>query len=192
MGVHSCLFVLALLIYLFGNNGVGFTKEGGLESSQEEVALFGGGCFWCLEPFYENVHGVNEVVVGYCGGSEENASYYKVSSGGTSHVETVKVTYNPNIVDYTDLLLIFWNQIDPTDGGGQYDDRGNQYRTVIFYLNQEQKKLAERSKKELDNSGKYEKPIVTTIEEAQPFYQAEERHQNFYEKKYGHTRAIKQ
>lgn len=163
-----------------------------LTASQKQkgykVALFAGGCFWCLEPPYEELDGVIEATVGYCGGSSETASYYKVSSGATNHLETVRLVYNPNVVSYTQLLDIYWRFIDPTDSEGQYDDRGPQYTTAIFYNDQSQKLAAEKSKSDLIASRKHEKLIVTAILPAVPFYLAEEKHQNFYEKRFSTKR----
>lgn len=153
-----------------------------------QVALFAGGCFWCLEPHFEKLPGVVDASVGYCGGKKVNASYYQVSSGFTNHLETVRVIYDPDVVSYEQLLDIFWKSIDPTDADGQYDDRGPQYSTVIFYHDQQQKEIAEASKRRVAESGKYKKPIVTRIVPASPFYLAEERHQNFYEKQFSTTR----
>lgn len=155
------------------------------------VALFAGGCFWCLEPAFEHLDGAIEVQVGYSGGKKETASYYEVAHGNTDHLETVRVVYDPKILSYSRLLDIFWRFIDPTDAGGQYDDRGKQYTTAIFYLNGTQKHQAEKSKKLLVESGKYTKDIVTQIISASPFYLAEERHQNFYEKRFPQTKTIR-
>ena len=148
-----------------------------------ETATFAGGCFWCMEKPFEEITGVVSVVSGYTGGKEENPTYEEVSSGTTGHVEAVEITYDPSQVDYKTLLDIFWKQVDPTDPGGQFVDRGGQYGTAIFYHSSEQKKLAEESKNELETSGKFSKPVVTKIIEASNFYPAEEYHQDYYEKK---------
>ena len=155
-----------------------------------QVALFAGGCFWCLEPTFEHLDGVIEAQVGYSGGKKETAKYYEVANGSTEHLETVRVVYDPKILPYTKLLDIYWRFIDPSDDGGQYDDRGKQYTTAIFYLNPDQKHEAEQSKKLLADSGKYSKVIVTRIIPASPFYLGEERHQNFYEKRFPTTKTI--
>ncbi|MCK5569739.1 MAG: peptide-methionine (S)-S-oxide reductase MsrA, partial [Spirochaetes bacterium] len=143
------------------------------------VATFAGGCFWCMEYPFEKLEGVSDVISGYMGGNKENPNYKEVSGGGTGHAEVVKIIYDPSKITYSELLEVFWMNIDPTDRGGQFVDRGSQYRTAIFYQNKEQKKLAEKSRKELDASGKYEKPIVTEITKASKFYKAEDYHQDY-------------
>ncbi len=152
-------------------------KDTGLEE-----ATFAGGCFWCMQPPYDNLKGVKKTYVGYSGGKVENPSYEEVSSGETGHTESVLVVYDPKEVTYKQLLKTFWMNIDPTQEDGQFADRGSQYRTVIFYNNEEQKKLAEESKKELADSGKFKKPITVTIEPNSTFYRAEEYHQGYYKK----------
>ncbi len=145
-------------------------------------ATFAGGCFWCMEPPFEKLDGVKSVVSGYTGGPEENPSYQDVSSGKTGHVEAVEITYDPARVSYAELLDVFWRQVDPTDGGGQFVDRGPQYKAAIFTHGEEQKRLAEISRKQLAESGRFDKPIVTAILPAAPFYPAEEYHQDYYRK----------
>lgn len=145
-----------------------------------ETAVFAGGCFWCMEPPFENIEGVNDAVAGYIGGEEENPAYEDVASGETSHVEAVQVSYDPDLVSYEELLEIFWRQVDPTDDEGQFVDRGDQYTTGIFYIDEEQRDAAEQSKEDLEASGRFEDPIVTEIREADTFYKAEDYHQNFY------------
>ena len=147
-----------------------------------EKATFAGGCFWCMEPPFEKLDGVIEVTSGYTGGSKENPKYEEVSAGVTGHVEAVQITYDPSKITYADLLEVFWRQIDPTDPNGQFVDRGSQYRSIIFYHDDEQKRLAEESKEELAKSGKYGKPIVTEVAMASAFYKAEEYHQDYYKK----------
>jgi peptide methionine sulfoxide reductase msrA/msrB len=147
-----------------------------------EKATFAGGCFWCMAPPLEKLEGVKKVVVGYTGGNKKNPTYEEVSSGTTGHVEAIQVTYDPTKITYAQLLNIFWMQIDPTDTGGQFADRGSQYRTIIFYDNEEQKKLAEKSRDQLQKSGRFKKPIVTQILPAELFYPAEEYHQDYYKK----------
>jgi peptide methionine sulfoxide reductase msrA/msrB len=147
-----------------------------------ETAVFAGGCFWCTESDFEKVPGVIDAVSGYTGGHVANPSYEEVSAGGTGHVESVKVIYDPAKVTYEQLLGFFWRHVDPTDAGGQFVDRGNQYRSVIFYADDEQHQLAEKSKQELAASGRFTKPIVTEILPLGPFYPAEEYHQNYYKK----------
>lgn len=135
-----------------------------------------------MEPPFEKLEGVSEVISGYAGGIEENPTYEEVSSGTTGHRESVKILYDPSRITYEKLLEAFWRQIDPTDAGGQFVDRGRQYRSGIFYLNDEQKRLAIASRDRLAHSGKLSKPIVTEILQAGRFYRAEEYHQDFYKK----------
>ncbi|MBM7702160.1 peptide-methionine (R)-S-oxide reductase MsrB [Metabacillus iocasae] len=151
-------------------------------NSTKEVATFAGGCFWCMEPPFEKHNGVLDVTSGYTGGKEENPAYNDVASGSTGHVEAVQVVYDPTQISYEELLAIFWRQIDPTDEKGQFVDRGFQYTTAIFYHSEEQRLVAEQSKTELIDSGRFEKEIVTPIKEAMTFYKAEEYHQDYYKK----------
>lgn len=145
-------------------------------------ATFAGGCFWCMEPAFHMIEGVIDVIAGYSGGEKENPSYKEVSSGTTGHYEAVQVTYDPKKVSYEKLLDTYWQGIDPTDGRGQFADKGSQYRTAIFYHDKEQKKAAERSKKQLQDSGRFSRPIVTEIKKFTGFYKAEEYHQDYYKK----------
>ncbi|MBW2615442.1 MAG: peptide-methionine (S)-S-oxide reductase MsrA [Deltaproteobacteria bacterium] len=147
-----------------------------------DKATLAGGCFWCMEHPFEKLEGVLDVVSGYTGGHEKNPTYKEVSSGRTGHVEAVQITFDPSKITYSKLLDLFWKQIDPTDTGGQFVDRGRQYTTAIFYHNEEQKGLAEKSKAALDRSGRYKKPVVTEIIRASKFYQAEDYHQDYYKK----------
>jgi peptide methionine sulfoxide reductase msrA/msrB len=159
--------------------------------AKQETAIFGGGCFWCMEPPFEQLEGVVDVVAGYTGGSEEDADYKKVSSGRTDHYEAVRVIYDPTKVSYKELVETFWRQIDPTDDGGQFADRGSHYRTAIFYSTEEQRQIAEMSKKELDESKIFDRPVVTSIIPAEPFYVAEEYHQDYYLKNVLHYNMYK-
>jgi peptide-methionine (S)-S-oxide reductase len=147
-----------------------------------EKATFAGGCFWCMVKPFDQWDGIEKVVSGYSGGHVENPTYEQVKTGTTGHYEVVQITFDPRVFPYEKLLEIYWQQIDPTDDGGQFHDRGSQYRTAIFYHNEKQRELAEKSKKELEASGKFNKPIVTEILKAQPFYPAEDYHQDFYKK----------
>lgn len=160
-------------------------------AEERQTAIFGGGCFWCMEPPFEQLEGVIEVTAGYSGGDEVNPTYEQVSSGRTSHFEAVQVVYDPAKISYPQLVEVFWRQIDPTDGGGQFADRGKHYRTAIFYSTDEQKKIAEESKAALDASGMFEKPVATMILPAKPFYAAEEYHQDYYRKNVLHYSAYK-
>lgn len=147
-----------------------------------EKAAFAGGCFWCMTPPFEKLDGVKEVVSGYTGGHTANPTYEDVTSETTGHLESVEVIYDPSKVGYEKLLDVFWRQINPTDAGGQFVDRGPSYKSAIFYHNEEQKRLAEESKKKLAESGRFDKPIVTEIRPAGPFYRAEEYHQDYWKK----------
>ncbi|HOO44687.1 MAG TPA: peptide-methionine (S)-S-oxide reductase MsrA [Deltaproteobacteria bacterium] len=150
--------------------------------SEYERATFAGGCFWCMVHPFDQLPGVKEVISGYTGGHTVNPTYEENSTGTTGHAEAVQITFNPAKISYEDLLEVFWRQIDPTDVGGQFVDRGNQYRSAIFYHNDEQKRLAEESRDKLAKSGRFKKPIVTEIVKAGPFYRAEEYHQYYYKK----------
>jgi peptide methionine sulfoxide reductase msrA/msrB len=152
------------------------------ENTMLRVGTFAGGCFWCTEADFEKVPGVAKVISGYTGGTKVNPTYEEVSAGTTGHVEAVQVYYDPAKVTYKELLDYFWRHIDPTDPGGQFVDRGSQYRSVIFYHNEEQKKLAEESKEALGQSGKFNKPIVTEIVKFTKFYEAEAYHQDYYKR----------
>lgn len=155
-------------------------------SLHEETAIFAGGCFWCMVDPFDERPGIIEVVSGYTGGTIENPSYEQVCSNTTGHVEAVKITFDPDIMPYEQLVDIFWQQIDPTDPGGQFNDRGESYQTAIFYNNEKQKKVAEKSKVKLEESGRFSKPIATKIIKASTFYEAEENHQDFYKKQPSH------
>ena len=149
--------------------------------SEDQTAIFAGGCFWCMEPPFEKEAGVKDVISGYIGGKKENPTYEQVASGRTSHIEAVKITFDSKIISYNDLLEIFWRQIDPTDAGGSFVDRGNQYTSAIFFLNEEQEDIARASKKRWDAKNLYGgKSIVTKIRPATTFYDAEEYHQDYY------------
>lgn len=147
-----------------------------------ETATFAGGCFWCMVPPFYDIDGVIEVKSGYTGGKTANPTYKEVCIGKTGHYEAVQILYDPARVSYEKLLEIFWQNIDPTDQGGQFHDRGRQYMTAIFYHNQEQQELAEKSKTGLEKSSRFDKPIATRILEACTFYTAEEYHQDYHKK----------
>ena len=174
MGMVSVFLLLALSGY-----GANAMKDG---TNRRETATFAGGCFWCLESDLEKVDGVLEVISGYTGGHVENPTYEDVSLGRTGHVEAVQVVYDPAKVSYEQLLDVFWRHIDPTDPGGQFVDRGPQYRTAIFYHDEGQKRLAEVSRQKLQESGRFSKPIVTEILPLGKFYKAEDYHQDYYQK----------
>lgn len=154
-------------------------------------ATFAGGCFWCMQPPFRILEGVVDVVSGYAGGKKESPTYEEVSSGTTGHLEAVQVTYDPDKISYETLLDVFWKQIDPTDPIGQFADKGSQYKTAIFYHDNEQKQLAELSKKNLDASGHFEQPVATQIFPYTNFYRAEEYHQDYDSKNPGRYKQYK-
>ena len=151
-------------------------------SSKTQLATFAGGCFWCVEAPFEDLDGVISVVSGYAGGKEKNPTYGEVSSGKTSHRESVQITFDPEVISYAELVDIFWQTYDPTDAGGSFFDRGTQYESAVFYHDAEQKKVAEDSKARLDKSGRFSKPIATPIIKYTNFYEAEDYHQDYYKK----------
>ncbi|PVE67110.1 peptide-methionine (S)-S-oxide reductase MsrA [Priestia megaterium] len=151
-------------------------------TEQYEVATFAGGCFWCMVKPFDEQPGIIKVVSGYTGGHKENPTYKEVCSETTGHYEAVQITFDPEVFPYERLLELYWPQIDPTDAGGQFADRGDSYRTAIFYHNEHQKELAEESKQQLEASGRFSEPIATQILPAKPFYEAEEYHQGYYKK----------
>lgn len=186
------IIITALLagIFIFSFNtgnteSMGKAPEGGdikMDLKNAEVATLAGGCFWCVESDFEKVDGVIEVISGYTGGHKENPEYKEVSSGTTGHLESVQVYYDPRKITYREILDVLWRHIDPTDAGGQFVDRGNQYRSAIFYHNEEQKRIAQESKKALDESGIFSKPVVTEIIRFDKFYRAEDYHQDYYDR----------
>ncbi|BAQ57224.1 peptide-methionine (S)-S-oxide reductase MsrA [Lactobacillus acetotolerans] len=147
-----------------------------------DTAIFAGGCFWCMVQPFDSLPGVEKVVSGYTGGHVANPSYEQVCSGLTGHVEAVEITYDPEVMPYKKLLQYYWQVTDPTDAMGQFQDRGNTYQPIIFYNSQAQKEEAEKSKQELQDSGKFDQKIVTQINPAKTFYPAEDYHQDFYKK----------
>jgi peptide-methionine (S)-S-oxide reductase len=148
----------------------------------QAVATFAGGCFWCMEPPYDELPGVLSTTSGYTGGQKVNPTYEQVSSGTTGHAEAVQVAYDPTRISYERLLQVFWRNIDPVTPNAQFCDHGNQYRSAIFYHDADQRRLAEESKKAIEASGRFKAPIVTEIVAAGPFYPAEEYHQDYYRK----------
>jgi peptide methionine sulfoxide reductase msrA/msrB len=183
------LFVLFVAILIVVN---GCQKSGGAsqrakndlakEGVTTRKATFAGGCFWCTQADFEKLQGVVKVTSGYTGGNKENPTYEEVSSGTTGHVEAIQVYYDPSKMTYEELLDFFWRHVDPTDPGGQFVDRGPQYRSVIFYHDEGQRRLAEKSKEALDKSGRFNKPVVTEIIKFTKFYEAEAYHQDYYKK----------
>lgn len=150
--------------------------------SNKQQATFAGGCFWCMVKPFDQWKGVDQVISGYTGGHLPNPTYEDVKAGDSGHYEAVQITFDPSIISYQTILDVYWQQIDPTDDGGQFHDRGDSYRTAIFYHNEEQKRAAEASKQKLSNSGKFNKPIVTKLLPASSFYAAEDYHQDYYRK----------
>lgn len=150
--------------------------------SKEETAIFAGGCFWCMVQPFDSLLGIKKVVSGYTGGHTVNPTYEEVSSHTTGHTEAVKITFDPEIMSYQQLVQIYWQQTDPTDAMGQFQDRGDNYRPVIFVNSPEQRRIAEQSRDALAVSEQFDDPIVTRIEDVAPFYPAEDYHQDFYRK----------
>ncbi|MFP4638287.1 MAG: peptide-methionine (S)-S-oxide reductase MsrA [Spirochaetaceae bacterium] len=170
------LLVLVLL-------GSLFSVEPAVAQEETAKATFAGGCFWCMEPPYDELDGVISTVSGYSGGHVEDPTYEEVTQGDTGHLEVVQVTYDPSVVSYEELLEVYWMNVDPTDDGGQFCDRGEQYTTAIFYHSDRQRRLAERSKRELEESGRLApRQIHTDIRHMEEFYRAEEYHQDYYRK----------
>lgn len=153
-----------------------------MSESQEARAIFAGGCFWCMVHPFDEQPGIKAVISGYTGGHVENPTYEQVCSGTTGHTEAVQIVYDPTVISYAELVEVYWRQTDPTDAMGQFADRGSSYRPVIFYHDAEQQAIAEASKQALAASGRFKDPIVTAIEPEQPFYPAEDYHQNYYQK----------
>jgi peptide-methionine (S)-S-oxide reductase len=149
---------------------------------ETRTATFAGGCFWCMEPPFDKLPGVTGVTVGYTGGAKQNPTYYEVSSGTTGHAEAVEITYDPAKIGYERLLDVFWHNVDPVTANAQFCDHGTQYRTAIFYHDDEQKRQAEASRDAIAKSGKLKQPIVTEITRAGAFWPAEEYHQHYYVK----------
>ena len=177
---------LAVLLYSVFGTAAAPPKKTVRPNAQLEKAIFAGGCFWCVEADFEKVDGVIEAVSGYTGGRTENPTYKEVCSQQTGHLEAVEVTFDANQISYNDLLEIFWRAIDPTDAGGQFVDRGESYATAIFVADQAQREIAESSKQNLIDSGRFDSEIVTPIRDADSFYVAEDHHQGYF-----HTHALK-
>ena len=157
-----------------------------------ETALFAGGCFWCMVEPFDTQPGIESVISGYAGGHVENPTYEQVKTQTTGHTEVVQITYDSAVITFEELVSTYWQVTDPTDASGQFMDRGDSYRPVIYYYNHTQKIIAEESKQNLQDSGKYKNPIVVTIEEAPTFYRAEDEHQDFYKKNKGRYQQEKE
>ena len=173
--------VCLVFVYVIANS---FREDTVMDNQNEKTAkaTFAGGCFWCMEHPFEEVDGVIEVVSGYAGGRKEDAIYEEVSTGNTEHYEAIQVTYDPSRATYQQMLDIYWRNIDPTDAGGSFADRGPQYRSAIFYQTDEQKRLAEISRERLNASGRYDKGVITEILPFPGFYTAEDYHQDYARK----------
>ena len=156
-----------------------------------EHATFAGGCFWCMESPFESLPGVRSVTSGFSGGPEKNPTYSQVSSGRTGHAESVDIVFDPKMITYERLLEVYWRNIDPTQSGGQFCDKGKQYRSAVFYRNARQKSLAEASREALTRSKRLKAPIVTEVVPFQAFYPAEEYHQDYYKKNPDHYHAYR-
>ena len=185
MRVALVSVALATLLFACGGSDAATAKEHGAPEkppATTEIAILAGGCFWCTESAFDGLPGVLDAVSGYTGGEKKNPTYEEVSEGKTGHFESIEVTFNPAKISYAQVLDVFWRQIDPTDSGGQFADRGSQYRSAIFYRNESQRKTADASKKALEATGWFDKPVATLILPAGPFYRAEEYHQNYHEK----------
>lgn len=160
-----------------------------MANTNYQLATFAGGCFWCMVSPFDVYDGVVKVISGYTGGSKDCPTYEEVKAGATGHLEAVQITFDPEVIAYQTLLELFWQQIDPTDAGGQFVDRGRSYQTAVFYHNEEQKRLAEASKQAL--AKKFDRPIATEILPAGKFWPAEEYHQDFYKKNPEHYKAYR-
>ena len=187
--MRTAIIIMLTLVALFIGIQQVLSKDAMVDKSmaagmQEgtRTAVFAGGCFWCTESDFEKVDGVIEAVSGYTGGQLENPNYKQVSRGGTGHIESVRVIYDPKKITYGELLDIFWRKVNPTDAGGQFVDRGDQYRSAIFYSDDQQRQLAEASKTQLADSEIFDKPVVTDILPLGRFYPAEDYHQDYYKK----------
>jgi peptide-methionine (S)-S-oxide reductase len=179
------LALVAALIsiwYLRAEQGAGESASGEEVTAGLVKATFAGGCFWCMEPPFDVLDGVVSTTSGYTGGREADPTYKEVSAGLTGHAEAVEVAYDPSRIDYGSLLEVFWRNVDPTTADRQFCDRGRQYRTAIFYHGEEQRQLAEESKRSIEESGRLDGPIVTEIVAATSFYPAEDYHQDYYKK----------
>ncbi len=193
--IKVVLVLCLMVVSAFGVYEV-FTEESGAMAEQVpeglEKATLAGGCFWCMEPPYDNLDGVVSTTAGYTGGHVPNPSYQQVTTGTTGHVEAVEVLFDPSKTSYDEVLDAFWRNIDPTQATGQFADLGPQYKTAIFYHSEEQKHIATESKTTLNASGVFDQPVVTDIKPASEFYVAEENHQNYYLKQPAHYKRYKE
>ncbi len=173
---------IILLVSLATFSSISLQAQEAAAPAHRAVAVFAGGCFWCMEPSYDKFDAVIATFSGYTGGRVENPTYEQVSAGGTGHAEAVQVVYDPKKISYKKLLDVFWHNIDPLDAGGQFCDRGSSYRSAIFYADQKQRRLAQDSKQALQKSARFRQPIATDIVPLGEFYKAENYHQNYYQK----------
>lgn len=181
--INLTIIVISIILSVFLIQNMAYAEQGKISpdySDRLEKATFAGGCFWCMEPPFDKLSGVISTTSGYAGGNEIMPTYEQVSSGRTGHFEAIEIVYDPEKVSYDKLLEVFWKNIDPTQANGQFADIGKQYRTAIFYHDDNQRKVAVASKEELDKSGKFGKPVVTEILPAGKFYPAEDYHQDYY------------
>ncbi len=183
------LLIATLLTLALGN---AFAEPLGPPPEGKAGATFAGGCFWCVEEAFDKVDGVERTISGYTGGDVPDPTYYQVAGGDTGHAEAVRIVYDPSTVTYRELLDVFWHNIDPTQENRQFCDRGPEYRSAIFYHSDDQRRLAERTRDEIAESGVLPGPIFTEIEQAGPFYKAEDKHQNYYKKNPGNYNFYKQ
>jgi len=175
-------YVLLLISLFLFYPAMAATSDPPMPQSHVEQATFAGGCFWCMQQPFDKLKGVISTKAGYTGGEKTQPTYNEVSAGGTGHAESVQIEFDPSKISYQQLLDVFWRQINPTDAGGQFVDRGDQYLTVIFYHNEKQRQLANQSKAALADSGKFDNPIVTRIVPASTFWLAEKYHQHYADK----------
>ena len=187
VGLFSGALAIAIAVALAAPAGAraeaaqaGKAEQAGEPAQDLATAIFAGGCFWCMEPPFDDLDGVVSTTSGYIGGNVDGPRYEQVAAGGTGHAEAVQVVYRPDQIGYGALLEVFWRNIDPLDAGGQFCDRGDQYRSAIFYSNDEQRRLAEQSRERLRQSARFDEPIVTAIVPASQFYRAEDYHQDYY------------
>ncbi|MFC1858944.1 peptide-methionine (S)-S-oxide reductase MsrA [Thermodesulfobacteriota bacterium] len=180
--ILACLIGLMFILMVADVSGSETGADTGAPDKGPEKATFAGGCFWCMEPPFDKLDGMISTTVGYTGGKETSPTYEQVCSGQTGHAEAIEVIYDPKRISYSDLLEVFWRNINPTQVNGQFVDRGSQYRTAIFYHTEEQRRQAELSKEKIQKSGRFDRSIATEIVPAAEFYPAEDYHQDYYTK----------
>jgi len=176
------MLIKTLTLLLITMISLATVRQARAQQPEKEIATFAGGCFWCMEHPFDQLEGVEEVISGYTGGDTPNPTYTEVSTGTTGHLEAVQITFDPKKISYAKLLDLYWQQIDPTDAGGQFVDRGSQYASAIFYHSEAQRLAAEKSRRALEDSHRFQKPIVTRILPAGAFHPAEDYHQDYYKK----------